>query len=733
MEKLTDHQLKVAIERYFMDGETKWEDLVNRITKEMVKVDNDEKYLSDIHNSIGNMEFLPAGRILRNIGKIKGSMMNCNLVPIEDSIEEIGQAIKNSLSIWAYGGGVGINFSSLRPKGTPLSTKGGQSSGLVSFLQAIDSLANTIESGGQRRAAGMAICDISHPEVEDFIDVKLEKGLLSHFNLSVAVNSDFLEAVEKDDNWDLKFSEKVYETVRARMLWEKILKNMIRSGEPGLINWDYLVKNNSYYFSPIVGTNPCITGDMLIVTIDENRNVKLKSIKQLSEEAKDVPVLSLNISTKKVETKMMRNIRKTGENKKILKIFFDNGNYIRCTENHKLYMKDLNKIGANELKIGDIIHDSKTKIINIIEDSNEDVYNGTVDDNHNYYIFSGNSNNYDLENVHNYILVANCGEQALPNFGSCDLGAVNLTKFVIGKTNATNWKKLEEVIKTSVRFLDNVIDLNYFPVNELEIEAKKSRRIGLGIMGLGDFLLLKKIRYGSERCLKELEELFRFFRNKCYETSIELARTKKPFPMFDKVAYGKASFIRKLPARLRLEIKEFGIRNCNITTTAPTGTTSLIAGTTSGIEPIIYKANRRNDRISERIYIHPLYEKYLLDKHNGVINQEDSGDYFVDIMDLNPEDHLEVQSLAQQYIDSSISKTINLPSDYNSDSLGKLLLEYIHSLKGVTVYRDGSREGQVCNLLSEKEALDYILEKNKDKTNEIGHENLKCHNGKCDL
>ena len=285
-------------------------------------------------------------------------------------------------------------------------------------------------------------------------------------------------------------------------------------------------------------------------------------------------------------------------------------------------------------------------------------------------------------------------------------------------------KKLESTIKVGVRFLDNIIDINHYPLQELATESLNSRRIGLGVMGLADYLIKKGIRYGSEKCLVEIEKLFKFIRDKAYESSIELAGIKSGFPMFDKVKYGKASFIRKLPAKLRLAIKEHGIRNSSILTCAPTGTTSLITNVSSGIEPIPYKAYRRCDRVGERIYIHPIYKENLL--------KGEKNEFLVDISDLRPEDHFEVQATIQKYIDSSISKTINLPGDTTPDKLSRLLLEYIHDLKGVTVYRDGSREGQIINKLSEEEVLKYLKEKEKI-TCKLSKQDVKCTKGVCEI
>lgn len=256
--QLSENALTVAKNRYFMDGED-WEACAKRVSNiiSLPEVSERDKYLESFTEMIYNMDFIPGGRILRNCGRARGSLFNCYHLPIGDSIEEIGQCMKDSLILWSEGGGVGVNFTPLRPKGDRIFGKGGSSSGLVSFLEAFDRVADTIESGGSRRAAAIAHVDISHPEVIDFIDSKLTHGKLSHFNISVSVNDDFLLAVEADADWTFKFKQKNYGQAKARVLWSKIVTNMVNCAEPGLLNWSNFAKNNSYYFEPVLGTNPC--------------------------------------------------------------------------------------------------------------------------------------------------------------------------------------------------------------------------------------------------------------------------------------------------------------------------------------------------------------------------------------------------------------------------------------------------------------------------------------------
>jgi len=570
---LSDNALAVAKSRYFNNGED-WTGCAERVahTVSIPEMTNRDKIRDEFAQMINNMDFLPGGRILRNCGRPRGSLFNCYHLPIGDSIEEIGQFIKDSLILWSEGGGVGCNFTPLRPRGDSIFGKGGHSSGLVSFIEAADAAANTIESGGARRAAAIAHVDISHPEVVEFIDAKLVHGKLSHFNISVSVTDEFLLKVEADDYWTFKFKQKEYGKIKARDLWNKIVANMVNCAEPGLINWSNFAKNNSYYFEPVLGTNPC-------------------------------------------------------------------------------------------------------------------------------------------------------GETTLGPYGVCDLGSLVLPNFITGNVN-TNWKKLEYIIKLAVRFLDNVIDVNKYTLKEIDINAHKSRRVGIGVIGLAEYLFAKKVRYGSEKAVIETERLMRFIRDAVYQASLELSIEKGAFPMFDSMQYGKASFIRKLPAQLRMDIKKHGVRNCTLMALAPTGTISLLCDYTSAIEPLFAKAMIRHDRVSDRMYVHPKYQEILL-------SGEESPDWFIDSFDLEPKDHFEMQVACQRYCDASVSKTINLPKETTEEDLSNLLLEYIHDLKGVTVYRDGSREGQILNKVSEEEVIKYLSE--NAAVNNLDVDQVNCATGSCDI
>lgn len=574
--ELSENALEVAKSRYFMNGED-WEQCTKRVASVVSTPDivDKQKIQDSFQEMIYNMDFLPGGRILRNSGRPRGSLFNCYHLPIGDSIEEIGQFYKDALTLWSEGGGVGVNFSSLRPRNDIIHGKGGHSSGLVSFMEGADFISKLIESGGSRRAAAIGHIEVSHPEVMDFIDAKLLHGRLSHFNISVMVNHDFLERVETDRDWTFKFKQKAYGTAKAKDIWDKIVSNMVRCAEPGLINWSNFSKNNSYYFAPVTGTNPC-------------------------------------------------------------------------------------------------------------------------------------------------------GETTLSPNEACDLGSLVLPNFITGTIN-TNWKKLENTIKLAIRFLDNIIDVNKYVLREIDVNAHNTRRVGLGVIGLAEYLFAKSVRYGSERAVAEVERLMRFIRDAAYTASVELALEKGAFPKFDSTQYGKASFIRKLPASLRADIKKYGVRNCTLMALAPTGTISLLTGHTSAIEPLFAKAHIRKDRVSERIYVHPKYQELIL-------NGQETPDWYVDSFDLKPKDHFEMQVACQKFCDASVSKTINLPKETTEKDLSALLLEYMYDLKGVTVYRDGSREGQILNKISDEEVRKYLLtDTSKPVENHLEENDVACATGTCEI
>jgi len=563
---LTNNAKEIIRARYLMDNENTWEDLASRVGNGIGGESHGERYT----RIISDKQFIPAGRILRNVGRLRGSLFNCYCLPIGDSREEIGELIKNALIIWGEGGGVGINFSSLRYKGAEVKGVGGKSSGLVSFMRAVDGVAATIQSGGQRRAASLGLCEVWHPEIERFISAKKSDGDISYFDISVGINEDFIDAVRKKDKWVLHFNQKEHRKVEAADLWAKIMQGMVKNGEPGIINMSNLTRNNSYYFAPVRGTNPC-------------------------------------------------------------------------------------------------------------------------------------------------------GEACLEDYGVCNLGSLVLPKFVVN--GRVKWKDLEETIRLGVRFLDTCIDVNRYSLQNIKIAAQRGRRIGLGVMGLADMLFGLGLRYGSRDAIDYIERLMKFIRNISYEESIKLAKEKGAFPAFDSNLYCKAKFIKTLPPSLRKDIRKFGTRNVTLLAIAPTGTISLIPETTSSIEPLMYKAYERRDRVSNRFYVHPIYHSFM---SSGTALP----DYFVDTTDLAPQEHLDSQIAVQKYVDGAVSKTINVPETFKKDELSDLLLESIDDLKGVTVYRNNSRRDQIIRPITSGKHLEQAINEGSHEADDIS---VACATGSCDL
>ena len=829
--ELSPNAIDILEKRYLMEGED-WEKCCRRVGRIIAQYEAIPQEWEDIFSeTIYNCDFIPGGRVIRNAGRPRGSLFNCFFIPVEDSIESIARMIGDCLRLWAAGGGVGLNLSTLRPEGDAIKGKGGESSGLVSFLHAADAVASTIQSGGQRRAAAICLIHCSHPEIIKFINAKLKDGKLSNFNISVGVTEEFLEAVENDKDWTFTFRGRPYDTIKARTLWDLIVTNMLKSAEPGLINWTNLTRNNTYYFHPIQGVNPCLSGDTLIAVADGRNAVRFD---QLAAEGKDVPVYSFS-SDGRIEIQMLRNPTKTRSMAEIWKVHLDDGSYVKATKDHTFYLTDGERKKVKDLLKGDslqrfdavshrsgyrfiknthsdwfrgmqykIIHEfhkgsriekgnqihhidynklndapenlremtldahmqlhgehmlgknnpfcthknipftvnigsarngrryntsynkdaakvllkqSNHKVVCVEFCGYEDVFNGAVDNNKNYAIITSSED--DKFVAASGIVVANCSEACLGAWEACNLGSINLSNFITG--TRTDWKRLEAVVYTSVRFMDNVINSNRYEIDEIERNAHNSRRIGLGTMGLGDYLFKKEIRYGSKQSIDEIEKLYKFIKETAYESSIKLAEERGTFPAFDKTMYCKADFVKRLPTRIKKAIKEFGIRNSTLLAQAPTGTISLIPEVTPGIEPLFSKAYRATDNAGVRYYIHPLYREIL--KTSSKVPE-----WFVDAYDIPPNEHFEVQVAVGNHTDASVSKTVNLPKSTKVEELSELLLSYIWDIKGTTVYRDGCREGQPLERISEKEARKHL-----DNENYQDEAAVECARGTCGI
>ncbi len=506
--------------------------------------------------ALAGHRFLPAGRILAGAGTDRSvTLFNCFVMgTIPDSMGGIFAHLREAALTLQQGGGIGYDFSSLRPKNAPVKGVGADASGPISFMDVWDAMCRTIMSAGSRRGAMMATLSCDHPDIEEFIEAKRTPGRLSMFNLSVLVSDPFMAAVEADAHWDLVFEGTHYKTLRARDLWDRIMRATYEYAEPGVIFIDRInQRNNLAYCETIRATNPC-------------------------------------------------------------------------------------------------------------------------------------------------------GEQPLPPYGACLLGSINLAKLVknpFADDAALDGEALDNLTRTAIRMMDNVIDISRFPLPEQRAEAFAKRRIGLGVTGLADALIFCRVRYGSDESIDLIERWLARLSAVAYETSVELAREKGAFPLFDKAEYLNAPNIAALPGHVRDGIAQYGIRNALVTSIAPTGTISLFAGNvSSGIEPVFAYTYTRKVLMADGTRREEVVSDYAYRKFRKLFGDDAAlPDYFVNTDTLTPADHLRVQAAAQKYIDSSISKTINVPVDISFDDFKDIYrTAYEMGCKGCTTYRPNAITGSVLSL-----------------------------------
>lgn len=706
---------EIFINKYCLNDEESFDFVVLNIAKEISSKEKDKnKWERKFYDIMKEGHFIPAGRILANArpdSKIK-NYNNCFTIDIEDSMESIYSSLTEDALISKVGGGVGFDISKLRPKGSKLS-RGGISSGPVSFLKIFDASAKTVITGGFRRSAHIALLDVSHPDIEEFITCKqgdLNREL-TQFNISVKISEAFMNSVKNNSDWDLVFNGKVFKTVKAKYLFDLLTQNAFIHNEPGIFFVDTVNKyNNGYYGFRIDTCNPCFTGDTIVAVADGRNGV---SIKQLSEESNGKKVFPVYSGSNKKDGKKISNCKIEIKNavafksgvKEIITVLLSDGSLFKCTPEHEIYTKDGRKIEA-QYSEGEYLEkfysfsDNGIVVNKVIwTGESEDVYDLTVEDNHNFYIITKT----DDDNFMNSsgVLVSNCGEICMPSYNLCCLGSINLSKFVLYPFEDScefDFQTFQNVIQTSVRFLDNVLDVCDYPLQKIEKNSLNWRRIGLGFTGLADTFAMMKIIYGSEESKKFSELIAKSLRDYSYLSSIELSKEKGSFPKFDEKILN-SNFIQQLDQNIQKDIKNYGLRNIGLNTCAPTGTISFSVGQncSSGIEPIFaleYTRKIRQDNVEtkkeEKVfdYAYLLWSK--LNKDNKTIP-----DYFVTTKDVKAKDSIDVQSIFQKYIDHSISKTLNLQEHSSYDEYSELFF-YAHEkeLKGFTTFNpNGSMEG----------------------------------------
>jgi ribonucleoside-diphosphate reductase alpha chain len=584
--------------RYAYPGETKWAERAKSVAKVMASAEKDEdkeKIEKIFYDAVGSGDLIPGGRIIFGAGRNRGNhnLLNCYVIIPEDSVDSIGKTVQDMYRISCAGGGVGFNVSKIRPKGDHIGSVKNSAPGAVSVLKMINEVGEHVRAGKNRRTALMGILNVTHPDLLEFLHVKLDQGELNNFNISVAITNRFLEAVELDDDWYFSFNNKEYHSYELVRHWE---------GDQG---------------DGMSGSG----GEVIrVVGMDEEDAIT------------------------------------------------------RAENFHKKNWSDkFEMIGRKDIKARELWN-----IIweNSVESGDPGIYNIDLA---NKYTNVSYFESLDSTNP--------CGEISLPSYGNCCLANINLSNMVPDGSSDFDWKRLARTVRTGIRFLDNVLTVNTFPTEECKLVGERSRRIGLGVTGLHYMLIKLGIKYGSEKCLEFLDRLFSTIRDEAYKMSIYLARDKKPFPEFDYKKYLNEDFARTLPARIRMLIKRYGIRNAVMLTIPPCGTISMLHGVSSGIEPIfaaMYNRRYRHANIwKEQLVVDPLFQEYY---EKGV-----PLDNFVGAYDVSPDDHIKVQATVQKYIDSCISKTINLPADATPESFSQAALDYAPYLKGLTVYRAGSK------------------------------------------
>ena len=661
--------------RYLYHGENE-DGMWRRVAKHVANGDEDLEH--DFYNILSDGLFIPNTPTLMNSGNELGQLSACFVLPIEDSIDSIYTTLHNTAKIFKSGGGVGFNFSAIRPSGSNVGSTNGVASGVLSFMSLFDNTCNVIKQGGKRRGAMMGMLDVEHPEIEQFIDSKIVEGSLSNFNISINVDDTFMEHCEQNE------------------LWKKIVHNAWLNGEPGLFFRD-AVNTDNPFDEKINCTNPCVTGDTLILT--QNGYKRMDTIDVYDEittwNGKNKPIHHIeiypNCAVFECEFVLFDGEHKT----------------IKCTLAHQFWKGDdgglYDTIKLEELHYGDTIqyYDGYGRT-NAVFLKKKFVGYETV-----YDIYEESTDTW----ITNGFISRGCGEQPLLPYESCNLGHINLSKFVL-ENGTFNWSLYKLIIHKAIKFLDNVIDVNKYPINEIELMNKNTRKIGLGVMGFAHALILMNIKYGSDEALQFAEQLASTLHFESVEASIQLGEELGYYGWWHE----------GIPKR----------RNATVNTIAPTGATSLISETSSSIEPIfsfVYKKTVWNDiDESGSIYIvEPVLEEIIkkegLNRDEVIEYMERTGkphhsipkkyrDVMITANDISWRDHIEMQSVWQKYIDSSISKTINLPNDATEQDVSDAFITaWLSGCKSITVYRNGSRKIEGLS----KEIKDKIESGNRPK------------------
>jgi ribonucleoside-diphosphate reductase alpha chain len=695
---------KILVDKYFLCDEkgyheTQPQQMWDRLAKANSLAEKEtirEQYEQEFRHILDDFKFVPGGRILYGLGNkmVNTTLKNCYVIAIqEDSIKGIFDAAYKMAETYKQGGGCGIDISILRPKGSPIKNAARESTGATSFMDFYSHITGMI---GQKARIGALLIslDVSHPDIEDFINIKGGDDLdkVRFANISVKITDEFMKDVENNADFDLKWGGKVYRTVKASKLWGKIINRAWRRAEPGILFWDTACRNgpsHNYENFKLITTNPCVSGDTKILTPEGYKTARELWIEGGNKEYgdKDLGERYIINSSGKVRS---TDVYMTSEISDLFRTTFEDGSYIDTTKNHKFLLKDNNSIirkPLHEVKVGDEVpvygSDNFLGIVSIDSVGKGETFCLTEPENNEF--------------VANGIRTGNCGEIGLSDGDSCNLGSMNLSKYVASPfTGASrfNFDGFERDVKSSIRFLDNIISLEKSPLEFQQWANDNGRRLGLGVMGMADMLVKLRIKYDSKESMEFLEKLFDSLMCASYTASCDLAEEKGPFAAFDYNTHMKSEFTQRLPKSIRDRIKSVGLRNISINAIAPTGTLALIAQCSASIEPVfmnhyIRKTNLGTaKKVEEHKVYHPTVKEYM-DTYGGELP-----DYFVEAHDVDPLFRTVVQGMIQGKIDNSISQTCNLPEDATEEHISVCYMNaWKEGCKGITVYREGSREG----------------------------------------
>jgi ribonucleoside-diphosphate reductase alpha chain len=643
-----------------------------------------------------SLEFVPNSPTLMNAGRPLGQLAACFVVPVEDSTTGVFEAVRWAAEIQKTGGGTGFSFSRLRPAGDLVASTGGTASGPVSLMQVFDVATEAIKQGGTRRGANMGMLRVDHPDILEFIALKLDPTRMRNFNLSVAVTDAFMAAVSAGTTYDLinPRTRVVTGQLDARRVFDAIANAAWAVGDPGLV---FIDRVNDLHPTPALGpieaTNPCVLGDALVWVEDGG----LVAIEKLVGTTPRVATLDGDRVVFREATQVVC----TGT-KPIYRLTTHKGLELVVTADHRIATAN-GDVAAKDLVPGTAIRAlfGQAQMIDMPADK-LDTFVGWATFSGLEYI--GEAPVYDLTEpttshfFANGLLVHNCGEQPLLPFESCTLGSIDLGRFVAARD--LDWERLRKCIHDAVRFLDDVIDANRYPLVEIERATKATRKVGLGYMGWADALVALDIPYDSDVAIELAGRVAQFLETESLAASVALAERRGPFPAW------KGS---------RWEVSGHKpLRNATTTTIAPTGTISIIAGCASGIEPLYALAYRRNVLDgAELTEINPTFQRIAAERgfaspelfqivaeHGGVRGNPavpaDVQRRFPTAHDVDVATHVRMQAAFQRHVHAAVSKTINLRRDATAaDVKAAYQLAYELGCKGITVYRDGSREGQV--------------------------------------